>query len=225
TWSISPFKHTAFSLIVAGLLSMQASLCAGKKSTQAQPGESHDAGYFPLQLSSSWRYLVKHRLGPKFTSTTTVQGRQTARDGSEEYLVETVSPLDTIRELYAKAKDGSITLLSREYLKSQSLSRNLHPPKLIMKAHPKPGDKWNWSSKSPLTGDIKEEVQVAGTEEVKVPAGTFKCLRLVTQRDMGTIVFLREEWYARSVGRVKTVNTAGPDTFISVLEKYSRANK
>jgi hypothetical protein len=74
----------------------------------------------------------------------------------------------------------------------ETFSRNLDPPEVLLKLPHVAGNTWE--------GEVGPDSFTAhGPEEVSVPAGTFKAIRVVERRLQST----RTKWYAPGIGVVK----------------------
>jgi hypothetical protein len=80
-----------------------------------------------------------------------------------------------------------------------------NPPVTFLKPAAKAGETWDVDSvANGLT--IKGKFTAKGEEEVEVPAGKFKALRVEAEMTVNGRPFRSTAWYALDVGMVKTVN-------------------
>jgi hypothetical protein len=99
----------------------------------------------------------------------------------------------------------------------------------LEKAHGPNGEKSNepylYLSPSREWRTFGETRTAAGVEEVSVPAGRFKCLRVEVASIQWYGPHKRTEWYAPGVGRVKVVTTeGGTPGYVQVLKRFSPGN-
>lgn len=169
-------------------------------------GDELNASYFPLKEGRRWEYnvisdqgatkkLVITNLAPREVSGTKVTPRKWELGGS------------TFIELMKKDETGIYRYAEQKGEQA--------PPDLItpMECHLKfpiaEGSSWNMAAKlGNSTVNISLTIESL-SDEVKVPAGTFKdCIKLkqVGENDAGTSV-MGYEWYAPKVGVVKSLVT------------------
>jgi hypothetical protein len=58
-------------------------------------------------------------------------------------------------------------------------------------------------------------------EEVEVPAGKFKALRVEAEQELGANVFKSTLWYAPGVGLVKSVTNTNGTERVQVLKSFT----
>lgn len=92
------------------------------------------------------------------------------------------------------------------YLVTDADGKALDPPTCLLKLPAKPGDTWT---------DKVVNYTVVGEEEVEVPAGKFKAIRLRGGYDNSDAVL--NKWYAQGVGLVK-VTWADSDAGIEIID-------
>jgi hypothetical protein len=95
-------------------------------------------------------------------------------------------------------------------------------PNPLLKLPAKPKDKWDWT-----TAWGKGTRTIAGAEEVEVPAGKFKAIRVEAELTLfpnvigRTATIKMTEWYAPSVGPVKRVSRDDRDERTEVLKEFT----
>jgi hypothetical protein len=161
--------------------------------------------YFPLQVGTTWHYKVGDR---KLTIRVSKHEKvgdvlcallEVTRDGkviASEHL--SVSVDGVYRHDQTKVeKDGKTT------------TQTMKPPILVLKLPAEKGEKWQVDSKA--DGDsLRGTYQIAGEEEVKVPAGTYKALRVVSlDLEVNGLKPVLTTYYAAGVGMVKQVIQVG----------------
>ena len=84
-------------------------------------------------------------------------------------------------------------------------SDKFDPPVTFLKLDAKPGDGWDVDSAAGGL-KLKGRFTLKGEEEVEVPAGKFKALRVESDMMVNGRPFKATAWYVREVGMVKSVN-------------------
>jgi hypothetical protein len=169
-------------------------------------GDELNASYFPLKEGSRWEYnvissqgatkkLLITNLAPREVKGTKVTPRKWELGGS------------TFIELMKQDESGTYRYAEQKGEKA--------PPDLVtpMECHLKfpiaEGSSWNMATKlGNSTVNVSLTIESL-SDEVKVPAGTFKdCVKIkqVGENDAGTSV-MGYEWYAPKVGVVKSLVT------------------
>jgi hypothetical protein len=84
----------------------------------------------------------------------------------------------------------------------------IDPPTPVLRIPAKAGGTWDWEA-APADGVPQQKLKfrVVGEEEVEVPAGKFRAIRVEQEREVNrkTAPARFEEWYAPEVGLVKKV--------------------
>jgi hypothetical protein len=102
----------------------------------------------------------------------------------------------------------------------------IDPPREELRLPAKAGNAWTWdpagaSHNPPTTVTYK----VVGEEEVEVPAGKFKAVRVEAVWAAGPVTHRTETWYAPRVGMVKRVVGVGKDQQETELLSFSAPGK
>jgi hypothetical protein len=158
--------------------------------------------YFPTTVGTKLEYEEPGRQLTMIVTGVREQG------GARVVSVGRVAPDDSVTPLMTMAVTGTgLYRLERG-------GRKLDTPEVWLQLPAEPGDAWDYS-----TGDLsiqpraKVSSVVVGTEEVTVPAGTFRCV--------GVRCLVRDRsvtyWYAPDVGLVKTEAA----TWTEVLKSYT----
>jgi hypothetical protein len=104
----------------------------------------------------------------------------------------------------------------------RSGGRATDPPMPVLKVPAKAGDAWEWEAK---TADgrppHKVKVKVVGEEEVEVPAGTFRAVRVEVEEEEWGRTTRSEAWYAPKVGLVKRVFHRETLEQVQVLQSFT----
>jgi hypothetical protein len=93
-------------------------------------------------------------------------------------------------------------------------------PLPLLKLPAKAGDSWTVKKQIPTGGLATFTYTVGKVEEVKVPAGTFKAIR-VQESAEPVLRMTATHWYAPGVGLVKTVAFYGKSEQTQVLKSYT----
>ena len=105
-------------------------------------------------------------------------------------------------------KDAIYALGSKDATKKDSKLILLSRPLLIYTAANKPGDQWEIKADDGVeTALFTRKFRVFGEEEVRVPAGTFKAIRIVMTGQSGAIEIKRTIWFTKGKGFVKEEKT------------------
>ncbi|MBM3979741.1 MAG: DUF3108 domain-containing protein [Planctomycetes bacterium] len=145
-----------------------------------------EARYFPTRLGAESRYLLDEKDQGGFDRVTAVEEgdgetRATVNDGQAVWLVSK-------KGLFI-ARQGTATY---------------HPPLAILKMDHVGGTAWDVTSETKGSDNKHPHGKFAahGPEEVKVPTGTYRAIRVEGAWDGGTKVTF---WFAPEVGLVKRV--------------------
>jgi len=97
--------------------------------------------------------------------------------------------------------------------------REYDPPVARLKLPAKAGDEWDSTPANAKLGDVTGRTnKVIGEEEVEVPAGKFKAVRVDTTISLSGERFVVSHWYAPGVGVVKMVKGKRS---VTALKKYT----
>jgi hypothetical protein len=164
-----------------------------------QPDAKKSPPYYPIKVGTKWVYQtgdadetrVVTKVDRKADATIVTIGRFS--EGGK------VVPLDVM------------TLSEKELSQFPAGSKDLYAPAVLLKFPLQVGEKWNYEMPSPtvLAPEEKGTMEVEGKEEITVPAGKFKTVRVVATvgvLQMGILraPFKRTYWYSSGVGMVKT---------------------
>jgi hypothetical protein len=199
----------AFVFGVAALLFVQSG------SAKPKPKSETTADYFPLRVGDSWTYRNTEEGG----YTLKVLSEEPHEGGTVRYVVELLSGVK-IQNIYSKA-DGWVLFHSENYPEHEGLQATYKPPKKYLPNPLVAGQKWEWSGKDPTQVEHHEISRVAGFENVTVPAGKFRAMKVVSEITGGGPPITRTSWYADGVGLVKTSTAAGLLKYGSALTDFS----
>jgi hypothetical protein len=165
------------------------------------PKARDGALYFPVQQGTK-RVLVTTSAGTTAETTETVTKAE-VKDGA---LVVTLE-----REV------GGRTVTMEFTVSASGVSRRSSPgDEPLAVFQPLAGATWESATPSQRT-----KYTVGPAEEVKVPAGTYQAIPVVSETDIEGQVFRSTSWYAAGVGVVKTVSGSRPGERVQVLKEFT----
>ena len=185
-----------------------------------KPKETKVAGdYFPLRVGDSWTYRNTEEGGYTFK----VLSEEPQSGGPARFAVETLSGVKIIN-VFSKA-DGWVLLHAERYPEHEGLEAKYEPPKQYLPNPLTPGQKWEWNGLDQTQTKLNEKNTVAEIEEVTVPAGKFRAVKVVKYITGVSIPMTKTYWYAEGVGLVKTTTEGGQMKYGSELTDYSFKKK
>jgi hypothetical protein len=92
------------------------------------------------------------------------------------------------------------------------------PPMPLLRLPAKAGDAWEWEDRA---AGRKIQFKVVGEEEVTVPAGKFKAIRVAEEETVRGQTTRHESWYAPKVGLVKRVTPLVVGEQVIVLKSFT----
>src|SRR3954469_8418957 len=206
-------KLTITTVGLAALLLVSAALAETPKPTKPA------ADYFPLRVGDSWTYRNNEEGG--YTLKVISEERQ--ESSPTRYVVDLDAGVK-ILQTFSKV-EGWVLFHSENYLEHEGLQATYAPPKQYL---PNPlivGREWRWTGKDPTQVEHQESSRVVAVEEVTVPAGKFRAMKVVTEITGGGAGKTRISWYADGVGLIKTTTEGGQLKYGSELTDYSFKKK
>jgi hypothetical protein len=194
-------------------------LAAEAKPPKKPAAPKTTADYFPLKVGYTWTYRNTEEGG----YTWKVLAEEPQQGAPPRYQVESLSGVK-IHQLYSKA-DGWVLLHSEDYIEHEGLKATYDPPKHVLPDPLVAGKKWEWTGKDPTQVEQHETYRTVAFENVSVPAGKFRAMKVVTEISAGATPKTRTDWYADGVGLVKSVTQAGQIKYGSELTDYSFKNE
>jgi hypothetical protein len=182
----------------------------------AQKSKPAAADYFPLRVDDSWTY---RNTSDESKYTLKVLSEEKQEDGSIRYQVELRAGVQVLKFFSKPA--GWVLLHADRYPEHEGLEMKYEPPKQHLQNPLVAGFKWQWSGKDYTQMDFTEDNRVAGFENVTVPAGKFRAMKVVSQVTGASHPMIKTYWYANGVGLVKTTTEGGPIKYGSELVDYS----
>ena len=200
----------------AALLLMSLMLLA----VMAQKPKDPPPDYFPLRVEDWWKYRSTTADGKQSEFTIKVLSADKQGDGTNLYLVETLSTFQPIHDWYSKP-GGQVLMHRIAYPKNEALKADYQPVKFYLKNPLSVGASWEWKGKGMMGVDIEESSRVTGTEAVEVPAGKFQAMKVETKVIQGGTPVTKIYWFANWVGLVKSMTDTGSVKSTTELVDYS----
>ena len=204
--------RAAFAFGIALVLLGQSAFAAKPK---PKPKPQATADYFPLRVGDTWTYRNSEAGG----YTWKVLSEEPHEGGTTRYTVEFLSGVK-INNVFSK-ENGWVLFHAESYPEHEGLQATYDPPKQYLPNPLVPGQKWEWHGKDPTQVERHETSRVVGVENVEVPAGKFRAMKVLTEIANGGALLTRTSWYAEGVGLVKTTTVGGQIKYGSELTDYS----
>jgi len=201
--------HRRTILVLALATFLLTPLSHGKKSRKTA------ADFFPLRVGDSWTYRNTEEGG----YTLKVLSEEPQQGGPVRYVVELLAGAK-IHKVFSKV-EGWVLFHSENYLEHEGLQATYEPAKQYLPNPLVAGQKWDWSGKDPTQMDHRESSRVVGFENVTVPAGKFRAMKVVTEIAGTSVPLTRTTWYADGVGLIKSASVSGQIKYGSELTDYS----
>lgn len=201
---------------IAALLLMSIALLA----VVAQKPQQPPPDYFPLRVGDWWKYRSTTADGKQSEFTIKVLSDEKQGDGTNLYLVETLTTFQPINDWYSKPS-GWVLMHRIAYPKNEALKAEYHPVKQYLKNPLSVGSAWEWKGKGMMGVDIEESSRVTSSEAVEVPAGKFLAMKVETKVIQGGTPVTKTYWFANWVGMVKSMTNTGSVKSTTELLDYS----
>jgi len=202
-------------ILYASVLLLLLLLAFRSPSAPVPHGADASSYYFPTKQGTRWVYRTE------------VQGNEaevaevicSSRHEDRSFIVsigidngESITPYRTLKI----TRDG-IYLVSH-------CGRECDRPICILNSIAKVGYYWELPPPGLLSGPNRK-CTIHEEEFVCVPAGKFNCKRVTTEIGLGTIKpETIDTWFARGIGRVKSIAVSGTKTTTEILTKFSAGN-
>lgn len=171
-------------------------LLAASATAQRRVAPAHD--FFPLGVGYSWTY--RSDIGDT-EYTVNVLSQEKQADGSIIYLLEKQAGLK-IHAWFSKPS-GWVHMHREAYPEQQGMDVKYEPARQYLKNPLVAGEKWFWKGSSISGQDVVESYEVVGPETVKVAAGSFRTMKVVSRISEGPSTLTKTYWYSDGVGLVK----------------------
>jgi hypothetical protein len=223
---ISVWKTGALVVLAAGLLAAGAGLAVALARPGADPAgpapqpqaavRAPDGGgandlYFPTREGTKRVYELRAR-GDTFEYTEAVTKVEKQGAGFRVTTGREVAPGSVLK---------AVTDVSARGVYVVEFAGKVHAdPVPLLKLPAKAGDTWTVEQQIPAAhGAATFTYTVGKVEEVKVPAGTFKAIRVEERTD--ALQMSATRWYAPGVGLVKMISSTGKIETTQVLKSYT----
>jgi hypothetical protein len=178
---------------------------------QPEPDKEKTPDYYPLKPGTKWIYQFEEN-GKKMEITSQVAKLETI-EGKSLALIERLVGGDVKETEHLTATDKGIFLNRRNGVEHS-------PPVCLLQYPVKKGDAWE-SETTLGNQQMKVKSKSVDFEEVTVPAGKYKAVRVDVEIAVGGINANLTYWFAPDVGIVKQTNNGTKVSF--ELEKYEAA--
>lgn len=166
--------------------------------------------YYPLKKGHKWTYIVSRvdGKGKKFTQEVTVPGKDKYK-GKEYTILEQQDKRGKVRSFCIKDTTGVYWKkigASKKF--TPEASSIFTPPIPILRLPLKAGTEWKWKGNLKIAfinKKITMTCKVVAEEEIKVPAGKFKCLKIHIHQIRNEEVSNEYGWYAPGIGQIKYI--------------------
>ncbi|HEY2138838.1 MAG TPA: hypothetical protein VGH00_02070 [Chthoniobacterales bacterium] len=192
-------------------------LAATATARKPKPAKPED-DFFPLRVGDFWTYRNNESGG----YTLKVLKEEPQEGGAVRYLVERRSEV-IIHDTFSKVP-GWVLFHGENYPEQEGLKMDYDPPRQYLPNPLVAGQKWEWAGKDPTQTEHHENNRVVGFENVTVPAGKFRAMK-VTSEISGGSSMVRTTWYAPGVGLIKSATEAGQIKYGFELTDYSFKKK
>jgi hypothetical protein len=182
-----------------------------------EPNDFDTPEYLPTTVGAKWVVRV----------TAQVMGEE-KRVSEYTEVVTAVEEQDGVK-LVTVARDGNRPVTRYEVspggvsrVRQDELAFN--PPLRLLRLPARPGDEWGWDSAvtSPLPpARFTGRCRVFGPEEVEVPAGRYRALRVEAEYTDGDSDHKQVCWYTQGVGLVKRVSRSPGHATEAVLKSFA----
>lgn len=170
---------------------------------------------FPTQAGTEWVYDCT---GGRATAVTETITKVEKEDGKQLIRLQHTSEVIIDGKPVSYIDAWTLVIEGDGWLKM----RGPKPDFCLLKLPPGVGALWEW--KHTNTYYDRTVSQIISEEKLKVPAGTFDCVRVETKAyDGKNLEWTETDWYASGVGLVKS--TGGPnEKLVLVLKKLTLGN-
>jgi hypothetical protein len=180
--------------------------------------------YFPLSKDYWWKYQTTATTGDSAFQTKVVSVEKRP-DGTYVYDLHTQPDAATTStagapgfdEWYVKPKGWVVV----EKFAFNGQPNNYDPPRKYLANPLKVDIAWEWEGTKSLNTKSKENSKVDAVEDVEVPAGKFKAMKVTTDIVQGGMPVTKTYWYAPWIGLVQSKTDSGGVISTTQLTDYS----
>lgn len=173
-------------------------------------GLADDKDFFPTKKGTKWIYTAGD-----MEITVSVDGTEKVGD-VECSILKREFPDTTTREFYSVTEKG-VSLHKIEAQQTMEFKDNAIPR---VRFGTKKGDTWEWKAEGQ-----EGKYENAGEEEITVPAGKYKTLKIVVNAKGGGSEYKITRWYASGVGLIKEESVRGDQSFVMELKKFEEVKE
>jgi hypothetical protein len=195
-----------------------AALATGLAAVAAPGPKGKDDGlYHPTQVGDRLEYEARSGRAARLTRITEVVTKVEKKDGA---LLVSVSRDRRVGESAA----STFAVSEKGVIQITTAGQDLPVPIPLLKLPAKLGDTWTYEPNTPAGAPQRKTTYTMGkVEEIEVPAGKFKALRVESETDLGDGRMARSTlWYASGVGLVKSVSDIGGTERTQILKAFTR---
>ncbi len=197
--------RTMVALLGVALLARSATLLpAGEK----KPDDKKPANFYPIKTGNVWHF------------TRSV-------NGNDDKMVNRIAKVDTVDGVAIGRLEASLNgaVVATEALvqndkgifRHRFNDKKVDPPLPLLRYPAKSGDKWEGEFK--VDDNVAKYEAVATEEEVKVPAGKFKAMKVVINVTEGAGTVSVSYWFVNDVGFVRQTVEAGNLSIVMELDR------
>ncbi len=180
---------------------------------QAETDKEKRPDYYPLKPGTKWIYKVEGN-GKKLELTSQIAKLETI-EGKSLALVEKLIGGNVTETEHLTATDKGV-------FRNRTNGIELSPPVCLIKYPIKKGE--TWESEATLANQqMKVKSKSVDIEEVTVPAGKYKAIRVDVEISVAGFNANFKYWFAPDVGVVKQTTDLGGSKISAELEKYEPA--
>lgn len=177
--------------------------------------------YYPLRLNDWWQYRTTNSFSQTMDYKVKVIAAEVQPDKTVIYetLTEGLGKYP-IHDWYIKAV-GQVIRLVEQFGDEAKMQVTYDPPYGFLNNPLKEGDTWDWAGKGMMGVAVTDHGEVGAVEDIEVPAGKFKAVKVVDKVKQGGADVTKTYWYANWVGLVKSTVDAPSMHTGSELVDYS----
>lgn len=184
------------------------------------------ADFFPMKKGMVWVYTTLSKGGrvlyeSKVRVVDEIEDSKEVHSGAKKsFTIKSESPLETLTLKYKRQGNWTL-LLEEEHSKDKYLNLKYEPPFKYVCQDMARGMSWTWHGRAAIGGTKTETMKVIGWEDVEVPAGKFRAIKVAIFSDTGGVIKTRYNWFAAGKGLVKQTREFGWDIARMELVKFT----
>lgn len=162
---------------------------------------AQDKEYFPAGKGTEWTYLFED---DKKEQVYTCEGTKTI-DEVECIVIKRADKEECLGREYFGLTDDGVVYYGSAFGEDEP-ELDVENPRLVVKFGAKKGVTWEAKD-----GDLALAYEHGGEEEIEVPAGKYKAVKIVCRYKSSIGETTLTEWYAKGVGMVKSLSVTKMD--------------